>query len=190
MKKLFFIKMTTVVMVTLASMSTARAQKASLSTDLIGYVNFVTMNVEASYPVARHWSVQAGLRYNPFTFNLGDGHENARNKQQSYAVGVRYWPWNVYSGWWMSGKMQYQEYNTGGIFSRKTREGDRYGIGVSGGYSHMVGKHFNIDFGVGLWGGWDKFSVYSCPVCGLTEDSGSKMFILPSDIIVALSYVF
>ena len=137
------------------------AQKASLSTDLLGYANFVTMNLDASYPVSRHWSINAG-----------------------------WWPWNVYSGWWLGGKMQYQEYNTGGIFSRKTREGDRYGAGVAGGYSYMLGRHLNLDFGIGLWGGMDKYSVYECPVCGVTSSSGAKFFILPSDIMVALSYVF
>lgn len=77
----------------------SRAQKAALATDLVSYVNFVTLNAEVSYPVARHWSVNAGFRYNPFTFNLGEGKEDVRNKQQSYSAGVRFWPWNVFSGW-------------------------------------------------------------------------------------------
>ncbi len=54
----------------------------------------------------------------------------------------------------------------------------------------MLGKHFNIDFGLGFWTGYDKFSVYACPVCGVTENTGSKFFILPSDVMIALSYVF
>lgn len=166
------------------------AQKAAISTDLVGYVNFVAMNVEVSLPVARHWTVNAAARYSPFEFNLGDGKENARNKQQTYSAGMRWWPWNVYSGWWLSGKLQYQEYNSGGFLSDTTYEGDRVGAGVSGGYSYMLGKHFNIDFGLGLWGGWDKFSKYACPVCGLTDDAGSKFFVLPTDVIIALSYVF
>lgn len=182
-----------VVAVTVAAMSVwheASAQKAAVSTDLVGYANFVTMNVEASVPVARHWSINAGVRYNPFTFDLGEGKEDARNRQQTYAAGMRYWPWNVYSGWWLAGKLQYQEYNSGGIVSRATYEGDRFGTGFSGGYSYMLGKHFNVDFGLGFWGGYDRFTRYACPVCGVTEDSGEKFFILPSDVIIAFSYVF
>ncbi len=174
----------------MASPLDAKAQKASVATDLVGYMNLVTMNMEASLPVARHWSVNAAVRYNPFEFNLGRDKENARNKQQAYAAGVRWWPWNVYSGWWLAGKVQYQEYNSGGILSAKTYEGDRFGTGFSGGYSYMLGKHFNLDFGLGFWGGIDKYVKYSCPVCGVSEDSGSKFFILPSDVMVALSYVF
>ena len=47
------------------------AQNASLSTNLAGYAQLGTLNCEASYAVARHWSLTAGLRYNPFTFSGG-----------------------------------------------------------------------------------------------------------------------
>ena len=166
------------------------AQKASVSTNLAGYVNLATLNIETSFPVSRHWSICAGAKYNPFTFNLGKGREDARSKQQAYYAGTRYGPWNVYSGWWLSGKVMYQEYNTGGIFSPETREGDRIGMSLGGGYSHMIGKRLNIEFGAGIWSGMDWFTKYSCPVCGNVEASGKKVFILPSDIIVALSYIF
>lgn len=177
-------------MLFLTPLNDADAQKASLSTDLVGYLDFVTMNLEASYPIARKWSINAGVRYNPFTFNLGNGREDARNKQKSYAAGVRFWPWHVFSGWWLAGKLQYQEYNRGGILSQKTTEGDRFGAGLSGGYAYMIGKHFNVEFGLGFWGGFDKFTTYSCPVCGLTEAAGQRFFVLPSEVLVALSYVF
>lgn len=166
------------------------AQKFSVSTNLAGYLNFGTLNIEASYPVARHWCITAGAKYNPFTFNLGQDKQDARSKQQLYAAGVRYWPWHVYSGWWIAGKVQYQEYNIGGITSPSVREGDRYGAAISGGYAYMFGKHFNIEFGAGIWSGLDKYTKYACPVCGPKEDSGKKIFILPSDIIIAFSFVF
>lgn len=166
------------------------AQKGSLSTDLLGYLDFVTLNAEASYPMARKWTLTAAVKYNPFTFNLGEGREQARNRQQTYAAGVRFWPWHVYSGWWMSGKVQYQEFNTGGIFSDTTREGDRMGAAIAAGYSVMLGKHLNLEFGAGLWSGVEAFTTYSCPECGLTQSGGQKIFFLPADVTVALSYIF
>lgn len=75
----------------------ASAQNASVSTDMVSYANFATLNLEASVPMARHWSVNASVKYNPFEFDLGEGREDARNKQQAYALGMRWWPWNVYS---------------------------------------------------------------------------------------------
>ena len=48
------------------------AQDFALSTNVLGYADFGTLNIEASYAVARHWSLNAGLRYNPFTFGSGE----------------------------------------------------------------------------------------------------------------------
>lgn len=169
----------------------AHAQRVSVSSNIIGYANMLTINGEGSVALSRHWSAAAGFKYNPFTFRTGnDGADQFQNKQQSYSLGMRFWPWHVYSGWWVAGKVQYQEYNTGGLISPETREGDRIGIGASGGYTHMILKNLNLEFGLGFWGGADKYTIYNCPVCGLTESSGTKAFILPNEIIVALSYVF
>ena len=57
----------------------------------------------------------------------------------------------------------------------------------------MAGQHspwLNLDLGVGVWGGLDRYSVYECPVCGLTLDRGRTLFFLPDDIRIALSLIF
>ena len=162
------------------------AGKGSISTNVAGYANLLTLNAEGSVPVSRRWTVNAGLKYNPFAF----GKEKFRNKQQAYYAGMRYWPWHSYSGWWMSGKIQYQEFNAGGLGRAETSEGDRLGLGLGAGFAYMVGKHFNVEFGASLWGGMEWFTSYSCPVCGDLEESGRKFFVLPCDIVIAISYIF
>ena len=127
----------------------AGAQKVSLSTNVLGYVNMLTLNLEGSVAVAQHWSLAASARYNPFHFKKSDG-APISSRQQAYSLGMRYWPWYVYSGWWIGGKVQYQEYNWGGLTSEKTEEGDRFGAGVSAGYTYMLAPHVNLDFGLGL----------------------------------------
>lgn len=172
------------------SSRTSEAQTFSVSTDLLGYARLGTMNLDASYAVSRRWSLTAGVRYNPFTFRKGDPERQFQSRQQSYAVGMRVWPWHTWSGWWFAGKFRYQEYNVGGIVSRKTEEGDRFGAGLYAGYTHMLSSHFNIEFGMGLWSGLAWYRQYSCPVCGLTTDSGRKFFMLPDDVMISLAYVF
>lgn len=167
-----------------------RAQNVSVGTNLIQYANYGTLNAEASVGVARHWSVGAAARYNPFSFNGGSGGQGLQNKQQAYALGVRYWPWHIYSGWWLSAMAQYQEYNRGGIKSPETTEGDRIGAGLSGGYTYMIGKHFNLEVGVGVWGGHDRYIKYACPTCGRVQDEGDKYFVMLSDILLSFAYVF
>lgn len=166
------------------------AQNVSVSTNLLDYASLATLNVEASYAVAQHWSLVAGARYNPFTFHKGDADSQFQYRQQSYALGARFWLWHSFSGWWMSAKTRYQEYNQGGIISDVTEEGDRVGMSISAGYTYMLSRHFNLEFGLGAWGGMSWYRKYSCPVCGLTVDVGRKWFLLPDDVMISVAYVF
>lgn len=178
------------VAILLFAASTLRAQTFSVSTDLLGYARLGTMSLDVSYAVARRWSLTAGVRYNPFTFRKGDPERQFQNRQQSYSVGMRLWPWHTLSGFWFAGKIRYQEYNRGGIISPKTEEGDRFGAGLYAGYTHMLSSHFNLEFGLGLWTGYSIYTEYSCPVCGITQLSGNRLFLLPDDVMISLVYVF
>lgn len=168
----------------------SEAQTLSLSTNLLDYACLGTLNADVSYSLSRRWSVTAGARYNPFTFRKGDPDKQFQLRQQSYSLGARLWPWHIWSGWWFAGKLRYQEYNSGGIRSLETREGDRFGAGLYAGYTYMLTSHLNIEFGLGLWSGLDVYRCYSCPVCGVTLESGKTHFILPDDIMISLAYVF
>lgn len=168
----------------------SEAQTVSLSTNLLDYACLGTLNADVSYSLSRRWSFTAGARYNPFTFRKGDPDKQFQLRQQSYSLGARLWPWHTWSGWWFAGKLRYQEYNSGGIRSLETREGDRFGAGLYAGYTYMLTSHLNIEFGLGLWSGLDVYRCYSCPVCGVTLESGKTHFILPDDIMISLAYVF
>lgn len=165
-------------------------QEMAISTNLAGYANFGTLNMEAAYGLSQHWSVNAGIKYNPFSFPAKNGSSQMQNRQQAFAIGTRYWPWHIYSGWWLAGHMQAQQFNVGGIRAIETTEGDRLGGGISAGYTYMLHQHLNLELGVGMWTGYEKFITYACPVCGVIIDSGEKLFLKPNDIILSLTYVF
>ncbi len=167
----------------------AEAQEFSVSTNLADYADLGTLNLEASYGIARHWSLVAGVKYNPFTFNP-DSDDTAQKRQRSVSGGARFWPWHIFSGWWLYGAVRYQEYNEGGLSSPLTSEGDRFGGSLGIGYTYMLSPKLNIDIGAGVWSGYDIYKTYSCPTCGRKIDEGRKYFILPSDIMLALSYIF
>lgn len=186
MRRLFLICSICLILTSVASY----AQNVSVSTNLIDYACLGTLNVEAAYSVSQHWSLTAGARYNPFTFHKGDADRQFQYRQQSYALGARFWPWHTFSGWWIASKLRYQEYNYGGIFSRDAEEGDRVGIGLSAGYTYMISRKLNVEFGLGAWNGMSWYRRYSCPVCGLTVEKGRKWFMLPDDMMVSFAYVF
>lgn len=164
----------------------ARAQRFSVATNLADYANFCTLNLDVSYALSRHWSLTAGAKYNPFSYRSGE----LINKQRTFSLGARWWPWHIYSGFWIASKAQYMEYSHGGIRSPQTQEGDAYGLGLAGGYSYMLGPHLNVEAGLGFWGGWRKYTVYACPRCGTTRERGSRAFIMPNDIVISIAYVF
>lgn len=165
-------------------------QDRSVSANIADLANLGTLNAELQYGLARRWSATGEVKYNPFSFPGGKDDMGLQNKQRSFAAGLRFWPWHIYSGWWMSGRLRYQEYNVAGIQDSRAVEGDRYGGGIAGGYTYMLGKNWNLDMGVGMWAGKDVYTVYSCPSCGRLVDSGKRTFVLPDDVILSLTYVF
>lgn len=156
----------------------AQETKYALRANVAELAQGGTLDFEASVGFSRHWSADADVRYNPY-FDA--------SRQRSFGVGARWWPWYVYSGLWLSGKARYQEYSMASAF---TEEGDRYGGSLTAGYSRMLGKNLNLDFGLGFWGGYETYSVYACETCGRIRERGSKYFLRPDQLILALTLVF
>ena len=168
-----------------------RAQKYAISTNLVDCAFLGTMNLDASASVARHFTVTAGIKYNPWEFHTTDPDMTVRNQMTSFSAGLRYWPWYVYSGWWVSMKGQYKEYSLTGIWRPALEEAKAVGCIVSAGYSLMIGSHFNVEFGIGGWAGrLTEYTLYCCPNCMDIRDSGPRGFVRPDDIYLSVSYVF
>ena len=96
----------------------------------------------------------------------------------------------MYSGWWVGAKAQYQEYNRGGIITKTAEEGDAFGAALAGGYSLMLREHWNLDFGLGVWGGWTKYRKFAYPENGKITEEGHKWFFLPNEVILSLVFIF
>ena len=201
MKKLFVVFLFMIV-----GSAAAMAQTWAVAANAADMADLGTIGVEGSAAVSQHWSIHAGAKFNPWTFAKKDtfnglfsepNPDQKQDRKQTYAVGARWWPWNVYSGWWVGGKAQYQEYNRGGLRlpigvgnDGGAEEGDAFGAALSGGYSLMLKEHWNLDFGLGVWGGWTKYRKYEFPENGKLIDEGGKWFFLPNEVIVSIVYVF
>ena len=185
MKRLLF-----VVMCLWALTIPARAQKVAVQTNLLDWAALATINAEAQISFAQHYTFDVYGRYNPWTFGA-DSENPWVLQQRSVAVGVRYWPWYVYSGWWFSPKFIWREFNWSGVFTQNTTTGTRgEGLSLRAGYSLMVNSHFNIEFGAGVCG--LRYSHYDIikPDGSSLGNKGSQSFIQPDFLSVALVYVF
>ncbi len=187
MKKLFFL-----FLALMALAYQGHAQKVAVGTNLLSYANFLTANMDISYAVAKNWTVYIQGKYNPWTFRNNQPNEkHMQNRQLTFAAGTRYYPWHVYTGWWASASAQFTKYNTGGIIKTKTWEGKVYGFSLGAGYSWLLNKHLNMDFGFGLMVGPNRYITYSCPKCGRVEEGRQKqIYVGPNELLVKLSYLF
>lgn len=167
-----------------------------VSTNIADWAWFGTINGELQYSVARRFSLDVDAKYNNWTFKDDIVTERKRAAQKTFAAGLRFWPWYVYSGWWFGAKAQYQEYSRGGLFKvLEKEEGDAYGVALSAGYSVQIFKWLDIDFGIGLWGGMKDYVTWhmdgvSCPACGRKIDEGSKFFVMPNEVYVSFAVIF
>lgn len=174
----------------------------AVSTNVADWAYFLTPNVDVQYSVAKNVSLEAGAKVNFWTFNDNDPKKRNRQARQEYALGIRVWPWHVYSGWWIGAKAQYLEYSRR-QFDNKYRkeEGQAYGVDVSGGYSLQITPWLNFDFGLGLWLGGKSYKVYEdtvyCPECGKRVDGSAfsdnpsrGFFILPNELVLSLMFIF
>ena len=168
----------------------ANAQRVSISTNALSWANFGTMNVESGISVSKHLTLFAGAKYNPWFFRTKSQYAFF-NKQATGYVGAKYWPWHVYSGWWIGGKVQFQNLNQAGLFSEQYIKANALGAGLSVGYSFLITSHVNIDFGIGGWGGRVlNYSKYTNFYDNILVESGAKEFLFVDNVMIAVSYIF
>ena len=173
-KKFFILALVLRVSVGLAFSQT----KVSVSTNFVDYIEGGTLNIDASVSMSRHWTIGSMMRYNPYSDT---------QKQRTILVGVKYWPWYVYSGWWLSSGAKYQEFSDRGEY---LKEGDRLGAMLWAGHSWMLNKHFNIDLGWGIWGGYETYLEYGCETCARIRSKGDAYFVRPDQFMLSVSYIF
>lgn len=168
----------------------ARNVKVALSTNAIEWANFGTINLEAGVGVSQHFSIQAGALYNPWNYRLKSG-DSMYNKQTTAFVGARWWPWYVFSGWWVGVKARYSDAAVTGIWRPALRETMSAGAGLSFGYTLMIHKNINVEFGAGCWGGYHfKNNLYDCPKCMELREARPKGFFGLDTVSVSFMYVF
>lgn len=164
--------------------SNMAAQNMYVSTNLLDCLNLGTINGEFGLNPLPKWSFYARGRYNPFTYNVNG---QKQNRVAGLALGAKYWFWYTNSGWFLNGHLGGSLYNTAGIFDGYAYEGAAGSLTFGGGYSLMLNERWNLDFGLGVQGGYTSYTKYSCPKCGKVLGKEKKIFVAPSNLLVQLS---
>ena len=184
-------KILSIAMLTMSLALSANAQRVSVGTNILQWANLGTINAEVSYAPVRHLSIIAAARYNGWQFNTSQEHLIIQNRQTTVSLGMRYWPWYVYSGWWLGLKGQYKDFATSGIWRPSLNTGTSIGVGLSFGYTVLLHERLNLDFGIGAWGGHMlKHILYECPICLDIRETGPQGFVGIDEICISLIYIF
>lgn len=181
MKKLYIL---TLALVGLLCSGQAKAQNMYVASNLLDYLNLGTINGEFGLSPWPKYTLYVRARYNPFTFELD---KQFQNRVAGGALGAKYWFWYSNAGWFVNSHLGYSVYNTGGILDSYAYEGEALFLTAGGGYSLLLGERWNLDFALGVQGGYTSFTRYSCPRCGKVMEKGKKLFVAPSNVLVQLS---
>ena len=170
----------------------AEAQQVSLQTNVLDWLALGTVNMEAGLAVSQHFSLFAGGRYNPWSFETDNPKAQLLNQQQTAYIGARYWTWYVNSGLWFAIKGQYQNYVNTGLWRAALKEGrNGWGGGLSFGYSHMLSKHINLEAGVGAWiVHYGAYNYYDSPRKMTARHEGPATLVYPDFVSLSIVYVF
>ncbi len=170
------------------------AQTYSVGTNLVDYANLGTLNVTANLSVARHSTLGSTARLN--LWNYGEGITQFYNRVTSVSVNYRYWPWYVYSGWWLMANLEVEVHSLANfLYVDGRKDAVKYGPGLGFGYSLMLNKNVNLDLGVLFWGGLQHYKEYCGPGCGRLLSDIDKwrkpsFFIEPNNVFVSIYYIF
>ena len=100
-------KLTITLFFFIVSAVAAIAQNWAVAVNTADMLDLGTISLEGSVAVGQHWSINAGAKVNPWTFNKHNTRnglfsepdpDQKQSRKQTYAIGARWWPWNVYSG--------------------------------------------------------------------------------------------
>lgn len=64
------------------------------------------------------------------------------------------------------------------------------GAGIGYGYDWILGKHWNLEFEVGVGYIYTWFDRYPCTVCGTSDGKGHHNYFGPTKLSLALEYIF
>lgn len=109
----------------------------------------------------------------------------------------RYWLCERFNGHFFGIHTGFAEYNISGVripFQNKSTQEHRYegwatGIGISYGYTWILGKRWNLEANIGAGYIYTKYDKYECKTCGRFKGNQKKHYFGPTKAGISLIYI-
>lgn len=174
------------------------AQNAAIKTNLL-YDASATVNLGAEFGVAPRWSVDLSANLNAWDI-AGD----ARWRHWLFQPELRYWFCDRFSRHFLGLHGVVGQYNLGNIpnnlsflgqnfavLTDRRFQGWAFGAGLAYGYAWALGRHWNLEFELGLGYARFNYDTYECSVCRKKiAENGTHDYVGPTKAAINLVYVF
>ncbi len=176
----------------------AKAQSIAVKTNLL-YDATATVNAGIEFGLAPKWTLDLSGNFNAWEIS-----EGKKWKHWMAQPEARYWFCDRFSRHFVGVHALGGQYNVGGldtdfkIFGKdfSKLKDSRYqglfaGAGVAYGYALILGKHWNMEFEVGVGYIYTKYDKFECAGCGKRVGTDlEKHFFGPTKGAINLVYVF
>lgn len=164
---------------------TIRPSYVALKNNLL-YDAAATPNLQMEFRLAEHWTLQAGVGFNPFPL---DDKVLPKWRHVSVELAPRYWLCKTFTRDFVSVNAAYAHYNVaGGMYPigwmykavlDNRFQGDAVLFGASYGWQFAISPHFSIELEGGLDAGVTWYEQFTCKHCGEKLAQDRKWFVLP-----------
>lgn len=168
----------------------SRWQGMSIRTNLL-WDALAEPNIGLEFPIGDHWSLgaNAGIKAWPRWLAWDWDTENPTHWRNFAIVPeARYYFDQVYDGWFVGADAVYTHFNVGamkfpfGMYPEANQyrlQGDYAGLGLFGGYSWWIGKHWRIEAEAGAALGYRRADKYECDHCGQLVGESKGLAVVP-----------
>ena len=176
----------------------AKAQDVAVKTNLL-YDATATVNAGVEFGLAPKWTLDLSG-----TFNAWEISEGKKWKHWMAQPEARYWFCDRFSRHFLGIHAHGGQYNIGGVnadfsifgtdFSKlkdSRYQGWFVGGGIAYGYALILGKHWNMEFEIGIGYSYTRYDLFECAGCGKKVGSDLEHhYYGPTKGAINLVYVF
>lgn len=171
--------------------ASAGAQRhAGITINLADIAWLGTLNLSGEVSAGDRLALEAGVRYNNWNFLCDCDSRAFQDRRRTFYAGARKWFADSCSGVWITARLQFEEYNRGGLFfNPATEEGDAFGLVLGAGYSWILSREWRFDAGATAMAGIKEYCRYTSPRCGRCIVCDSRGAFFRQDcIVLSLTY--
>ena len=175
----------------------AKAQDVAIKSNLL-YDATATVNLGVEVGLAPKWTLDLSGNLNAWNVN-----PDKRWKHWLVQPEARYWFCDRFSRHFLGFHLLGGQYNIGGLqnnlsflgtdFSQLTNkrfQGWGAGAGVAYGYSMILGKHWNLEFELGVGYIYSAYDIFECAGCGRRVGQDNHHYVGVTKAAINLVYLF